>query len=191
MFVEPKTLKREAKKISHLAKLLEQVLKTRGLDGIRLEPKDLFISALEGRDRFPIVQFVNRRANGWQTRRNVVFRAGDGYCGLSPAQLLKDEFKRHGFEEFFLETDIIDTTHAKYFQNDETCKDLKLLLHGITMELMVKASSRGFTILLEDVFRQYEWLFFDKEPNDIVLNAFESIESLKLKMNLILGEELR
>jgi len=58
------------------------------------------------------------------------------------------------------------------------------------MEVLLEASSRGLTILLEDVFNEYEWFLFDRQPIDVVLEAFEGVESLELKLNLLLGESI-
>jgi len=65
---------REAKKLQHLARLLEQILKVRDLYGIRLEPKKLLSFSSDDRDGFPVMQLVDKRENSWQTRKNIVFR---------------------------------------------------------------------------------------------------------------------
>ena len=137
------------------------------------------------------MQFVNKRKNSWQTRKNIIFREETPENGdWSVVELLKDKFKEHGFEELFLEADVIDTTHAAYCHETAFCQDMKTILHGIAMEVLLEASSRGLSILLEDAFNGYEWLLFDGQPIDVVLEAFEGVESLELKLNLLLGESI-
>ena len=191
MIVLPELRERESKKLQHSARLLEQILKVRNLHGIRLEPKSLLTSSSDDRDRFPLMQLVNRRENSWQTRKNIIFREETPeHGGLSVVELLKNKFKEHGFEELFLEAEIIDTTHAAYYYETAFHQDMRTIFHGIVMEVLLEASSRGLTILLEDVFNEYEWLLFDRQPIDVVLEAFEGVESLELKMNLLLGESI-
>ena len=191
MIVLPELRERESKKLQHSARLLEQILKVRNLHGIRLEPKSLLTSSSDDRDRFPLMQLVNRRENSWQTRKNIIFREETSeHGGWSVVELLKNKFKEHGFEELFLEAEIIDTTHAAYYYETAFHQDMRTILHGIVMEVLLEASSRGLTILLEDVFNEYEWLLFDRQPIDVVLEAFEGVESLELKMNLLLGESI-
>lgn len=191
MIVLPELRERESKKLQHSARLLEQILKVRNLHGIRLEPKNLLASSSDDRDRFPLMQLVNRRENSWQTRKNIIFREETPeHGGQSVVELLKDKFKEHGFEELFLEAEIIDTTHAAYYYETAFHQDMRTIFHGIVMEVLLEASSRGLTILLEDVFNEYEWLLFDRQPIDVVLEAFEGVESLELKMNLLLGESI-
>lgn len=190
MIVLSELRERESKKLQHSARLLEQILKVRDLHGIHLELKNLLSSSSVSR---PVMQFVNRRENGWQTRKNIIFREetpghGDYWLGV---ELLKDKFKEHGFEELFLEADFIDTTHAAYCYETAFCQDMRTIIHGIVMEVLLEASSRGLTILLKDVFaEQYEWLLFERQPIDVVLEAFEGAESLELKLNLLLGESI-
>ena len=138
------------------------------------------------------MQFVNKRKNSWQTRKNIIFQEENPENGAwSVVELLKDKFKEHGFEELFLEADVIDTTHAAYCHETAFCQDMRTILHGIAMEVLLEASSRGLTILLKDAFaEQYEWLLFDGQPIDVVLEAFEGAESLELKLNLLLGESI-
>lgn len=191
MIVLQELRERESKKLQHSARLLEQILKVRNLHGIRLEPKNLLASSLDDRDRFPMMQLVNKRENSWQTRKNIIFREETPeHGGWSVVELLKDKFKEHGFEELFLEAEIIDTTHAAYYYETAFHQDMRTILHGIVMEVLLEASSRGLTILLEDVFNEYEWLLFERQPIEVVLEAFEGIESLELKMNLLLGESI-
>ena len=191
MIVEPELRVREAKKLRHLARLLEQILKVRDLYGIRLEPKKLLSFSSDDRDRFPVMQLVNKRENSWQTRKNIIFREETPeHGGWSVVELLKDKFKEHGFEELFLKAEIIDTTYAYYHETTAFYQDMRTILHGIVMEVLLEASSRGLTILLEDVFNEYEWLLFDRQPIDVVLEAFEGVESLELKLNLLLGESI-
>ena len=191
MIVLPELRVREAKKLWHLARLLEQILKIRDLHGIRLEPKNLLSSSSDDRDRFPVMQLVTKRENSWQTRKNIIFREETPEHGYwSVVELLKDKFKEHGFEELFLEAEIIDTTHAAYYYETAFHQDMRTILHGIAMEVLLEASSRGLTILLEDVFSAYDWLLFDRPPIDVVLEAFEGVESLELKLNLLLGESI-
>jgi hypothetical protein len=187
MIVPPELRERESKKLQHSARLLEQILKVRDLHGIRLEPKNSLDFASD--DRFPAMQFVSRRENSWQTRKNIIFREETPEHGSwSVVELLKDKFKEHGFEELFLEAEIIDTTHAAYYYETAFHQDLRTIFHGIVMEVLLEASSRGLTILLEDVFNKYEWILFDQQPVDVVIEAFEEVESLELKLNLLLGE---
>lgn len=191
MIVLPELRERESKKLWHSARLLEQILKVRDLHGIRLEPKNLLSSSSDDRDRFPVMQLVNKRENSWQTRKNIIFREETPeHGGWSVVEILKDKFKEHGFEELFLEAEIIDTTHAAYRYETAFHQDMRTILHGIAMEVLLEASSRGLTILLEDVFNEYEWLLFDRQPIDVVLEAFEGVESLELKLNLLLGESI-
>ncbi len=191
MIVLPELRGRETKKLQHFARLLEQILKVRGLHGIRLEPKNLLSSSSDYKDRFPVMQLVTKRENSWQTRKNIIFREETlEHGGWSVVELLKDKFKEHGFEELFLEARIIDTTHAAYCYETAFHQDMRIILHGIVMEVLLEASSRGLTILLEDVFNEYEWLLFDRQPIDVVLEAFEGVESLELKLNLLLGESI-
>ena len=191
MIVLPELRERETKKLRHSARLLEQILKVRDLHGIRLEPKNLLSSSSDDRDRFPVMQLVNKRENSWQTRKNIIFREETPeHGGWSVVEILKDKFKEHGFEELFLEAKIIDTTHAAYRYETAFHQDMRTILHGIAMEVLLEASSRGLTILLEDVFNEYEWLLFDRQPIDVVLEAFEGVESLELKLNLLLGESI-
>ena len=191
MIVLPELRERESKKLQHSARLLEQILKARGLHGIRLEPKNLLSSSSDDRDIFPAMRLVSKRENGWQTRKNIIFREETPeHGGWSVAELLKDKFKEHGFEELFLEAEIIDTTHAAYRYETAFHQDMRTILHGIAMEVLLEASSRGFTILLEDVFNVYECFLFERPPIDVVLEAFEGAESLELKLNLLLGESI-
>ena len=185
----PEISERENKKLQHSARLLEQILKVRDVCGIRIEPKSLLSSSASRR---PVMQFVNKRKNSWQTRKNIIFREETPENGdWSVVELLKDKFKEHGFEELFLEADVIDTTHAAYCHETAFCQDMRTILHGIAMEVLLEASSRGLTILLKDAFaEQYEWLLFDGQPIDVVLEAFEEVESLELKLNLLLGESI-
>ena len=189
MIVLPELRERESKKLQHSARLLEQILKVRDVCGIRIEPKSLLSSSA---GRRPVMQFVNKRKNSWQTRKNIIFREEAPENGdWSVVELLKDKFKEHGFEELFLEADVIDTTHAAYCHETAFCQDMRTILHGIAMEVLLEASSRGLTILLKDAFaEQYEWLLFDEQPIDVVLEAFEEVESLELKLNLLLGESI-
>ena len=189
MIVLPELRERESKKLQHFARLLEQILKVRDLHGIRIEPKNLLSSSSVSRR--PVMQFVNTRKNIWQTRKNIIFREetiGHGYWTV--VEILKDKFKEHGFEDLFLEGEIIDTTHAAYFYETTFHQDMRTIIHGIVMEVLLEASSRGFTILLKDAFNEYEWLLFDRSPIDVVLEAFEGAESLELKLNLLLGESI-
>ena len=189
MIVLPELRERESKKLQHSARLLEQILKVRDVCGIRIEPKSLLSSSSVSRR--PVMQFVNKRKNSWQTRKNIIFREETPENGdWSVVELLKDKFKEHGFEELFLEADVIDTTHAAYCHETAFCQDMKTILHGIAMEVLLEASSRGLSILLEDAFNGYEWLLFDGQPIDVVLEAFEGVESLELKLNLLLGESI-
>lgn len=192
MIVLPELRERESKKLQHSAKLLGQILKVRDLHGIRLEPKNLLTSFSDDRDRFPVMQLVNKkRETSWQTRKNIIFREetpGHGYWTV--VEILKDKFKEHGFEDLFLEGEIIDTTHAAYFYETTFHQDMRTIIHGIVMEVLLEASSRGFTILLKDAFNEYEWLLFERQPIDVVLEAFEGAESLEIKLNLLLGESI-
>ena len=189
MIVLPELRERESKKLQHSARLLEQILKVRDVCGIRIEPKSLLSSS--SISRRPVMQFVNKRKNSWQTRKNIIFREETPENGdWSVVELLKDKFKEHGFEELFLQADVIDTTHAAYCHETAFCQDMRTILHGIAMEVLLEASSRGFSILLEDAFNGYEWLLFDRQPIDVVLEAFEGVESLELKLNLLLGESI-
>ena len=191
MIVLPELRERESKKLQHSARLLEQILKARGLHGIRLEPKNLLSSSSNDRDIFPAMRLVSKRENGWQTRKNIIFREETPeHGGWSVVELLKDKFKEHGFEELFLEAEIIDTTHTAYHYETAFHQDMRTILHGIAMEVLLEASSRGLTILLEDVFNEYEWLLFERQPIDVVLEAFEGAESLELKLNILLGESI-
>lgn len=189
MIVLPELRERESKKLQHSARLLEQILKVRDVCGIRIEPKSLLSSSASRR---PVMRFVNKRKNSWQTRKNIIFREESPENGdWSAVELLKDKFKEHGFEELFLEADVIDTTPAAYCHETAFCQDMRTILHGIAMEVLLEASSRGLTILLKDAFaEQYEWLLFDGQPIDVVLEAFEGVESLELKLNLLLGESI-
>lgn len=190
MIVLPELRERESKKLQHSARLLEQILKVRDVCGIRIESKSLLSSS--SASRRPVMQFVNKRKNSWQTRKNIIFREETQENGdWSVVELLKDKFKEHGFEELLLEADVIDTTHAAYCHETAFCQDMRTILHGIAMEVLLEASSRGLTILLKDAFaEQYEWLLFDGQPIDVVLEAFEGVESLELKLNLLLGESI-
>lgn len=192
MIVLPELRERESKKLQHSARLLEQILKVRDLHGIRLEPKNLLTFYSDDRDRFPVMQFVNKRENSWQIRKNIIFREETpGHGDYWPVvELLKDKFKEHGFEEIFLEGEIIDTTYPAYFYGTAFHQDMRTILHGIVMEVFLEASSRGLTILLNDAFNKYEWLLFERQPIDVVLEAFEGAESLELKLNLLLGESI-
>lgn len=189
MIVLPELRERESKKLQHSARLLEQILEVRDLHGIRLMPKNLLTSSSDDRDRFPVMQFVNKRENSWQTRKNIIFREETpGHGHWTVVEILKDKFKEHGFEELFLETEIIDTTYPAYFYETTFHQDMRTIIHGIVMEVLLEASSRGLTILLKDAFNEYEWLLFERQPIDVVLEAFEGAESLELKLNLLLGE---
>lgn len=190
MVIVPELREIESKKLQHSARLLEQILKVRDLHGIRLEPKNLLTFYSDDRDRFPVMQFVNKRENSWQIRKNIIFREEtSGHKDYwTVVELLKDKFKEHGFEDLFLEGEIIDTTHAAYFYETTFHQDMRTIIHGIVMEVLLEASSRGLTILLKDAFNEYEWLLFERQPIDVVLEAFEGAESLELKLNLLLGE---
>lgn len=189
MIVLPELRERESKKLQHSARLLEQILKVRDLCGIRIGPKNLLSSSSVSRR--PVMQFVNKRKNIWQTRKNIIFREETLENGdWSVIELLNDKFKEHGFEELFLEADVIDTTHAAYCYETAFCQDMRTILHGIAMEVLLEASSRGFTILLKDAFNEYEWPLFERRPIDVVLEAFDGAESLELKLNLLLGESI-
>lgn len=191
MVIVPELREIESKKLQHSARLLEQILKVRDLHGIRLEPKNLLTSSSDDRDRFPVMQFVNKRENSWQTRKNIIFREETpGHGHWTVVEILKDKFKEHGFEDLFLEGEIIDTTHAACFYETTFHQDMRTILHGIVMEVLLEASSRGLTILLKDAFNEYEWLLFERQPIDVVLEAFEGAESLELKLNLLLGESI-
>ena len=190
MIVLPELRERESKKLHHSARLLKKILKVRDLCGIRIETKNLLSSSSVSRR--PVMQLVNKkRETSWQTRKDIIFQEESPENGdWQIVELLNDKFKEYGFEELFLEADVIDTTHAAYCYETAFCQDMRTILHGIAMEVLLEASSRGFTILLKDAFNEYEWPLFERWPIDVVLEAFEGAESLELKLNLLLGESI-